>query len=94
MNTPIRRMHENHFKLRKEKLKKATGKTWMKPSTGRILRADPYYYAKKHLVFVEAIVGRYRAAQEPAGVISCMPIPFMEVEAAWRGSSHSRRRST
>ena len=28
MNTPIRRMHENHFKLAEAKLKAATGKTW------------------------------------------------------------------
>jgi len=28
MNTPIRRWHEDHFKLAEEKLKKETGKTW------------------------------------------------------------------
>ena len=28
MNTPIRRWHEDHFKLAEAKLKRETGKTW------------------------------------------------------------------
>ena len=38
---------------------------------------------KKHLVFVEAIVGDIEQLKNQRAWISCMPIPFMEVEAAW-----------
>ena len=43
MNTPIRRMHENHFKLAEDKLKKETGKTWdeMFPQ-GEYYEPDPH----------------------------------------------------
>ena len=84
MNTPIRRMHENHFKLAEEKLKKETGKTWDETFPQR-----EYYelthitMPKKHLVFVEAIVGDIEKLNNQRAWISCMPIPFKEVEAAW-----------
>jgi arylformamidase len=84
MNTPIRRMHENHFKLAEEKLKKETGKTWDETFPQR-----EYYelthitLPKKHLVFVEAIVGDIEKLNNQRAWISCMPIPFKEVEAAW-----------
>jgi len=84
MNTPIRRMHENHFKLAEEKLKKETGKTW-----DETFHQHEYYelthitMPKKHLVFVEAIVGDIEKLNNQRAWISCMPIPFKEVEAAW-----------
>ena len=84
MNTPIRRMHENHFKLAEEKLKKETGKTW-----DETFPQHEYYelthitMPKKHLVFVEAIVGDIEKLNNQRAWISCMPIPFKEVEAAW-----------
>jgi len=37
MNTPIRRMHENHFKLAEEKLKRDYGKSWMRCSRRAII---------------------------------------------------------
>ncbi|HVP21510.1 MAG TPA: cyclase family protein [Anaerolineaceae bacterium] len=84
MNTPIRRMHDNHFKLAEEKLKKETGKTW-----DEVFPQGEYYelthitLPKHHLVFVEAIVGDIDKLKNQRAWISCMPIPFKEVETAW-----------
>ncbi len=84
MNTPIRRMHENHFKLAEEKLKKATGKTWDETfPQGEYYDLTHTTMPKKHLVFVEAIVGDIDQLKNQRAWISCMPIPFVEVEAAW-----------
>lgn len=84
MNTPIRRMHENHFARAEAKLKAATGKTW-----DEVFPQDAYYQMthitipKNHLVFVEAIVGEIDKLKNQRAWITCMPIPFMEVETAW-----------
>jgi arylformamidase len=84
MNTPIRRMHENHFKLAEEKLKKATGKTWDETfPQGEYYELTHATLPKKHLLFVEAIVGDIEKLKNQRAWISCMPIPYMEVEAAW-----------
>ncbi|HTX80495.1 MAG TPA: cyclase family protein [Longilinea sp.] len=84
MNTPIRRMHENHFKLAEEKLKKSTGKTWDETfPQGEYYELTHITMPKKHMVFVEAIVGDIEKLSNQRAWISCMPIPFMEVEAAW-----------
>ncbi|MDD5368198.1 MAG: cyclase family protein [Anaerolineaceae bacterium] len=84
MNTPIRRMHENHFKLAEEKICRETGKTW-----DENFPVDEYYelthitMPKGHLVFVECIVGDIAKLSNQRAWITCQPIPFMEVEAAW-----------
>ena len=84
MNTPIRRMHDNHFQLAEAKLKKDYGKSW-----DEMFPTDKYYemthikMPKAHLVFVEAIVGDIEKLKNQTAWIACMPIPFMEVEAAW-----------
>jgi len=84
MNTPIRRMHENHFKLAEEKLKKETGKTW-----DETFPQDEYYelthitMPKKHLVLAECIVGEIDQLKNKRAWIQIMPIPFVEVETAW-----------
>ncbi|HVN54337.1 MAG TPA: cyclase family protein [Anaerolineaceae bacterium] len=84
MNTPIRRMHENHFNLAEEKLVKETGKKW-----DEVFPQGEYYelthitMPKAHLVFCEAIVGDIDQLKNQRAWISIMPIPLMEVEAAW-----------
>jgi len=84
MNTPIRRMHENHFKLAEEKLKKDSGQTW-----DEAFPQDEYYelthitMPKQHLVLAECIVGEIDELKNQRAWIQIMPIPFMEVEAAW-----------
>ena len=84
MNTPIRRMHENHFKLAEEKLIKQTGKNW-----DETFPQSEYYelthitMPKAHLLFCEAIVGDLEKLSNQRAWISIMPIPFMEVETAW-----------
>ncbi len=84
MNTPIRRMHENHFKLAEEKLVATYGKKW-----DEMFPQDAYYQMthitlpKAHLVFVEAIVGDIDKLKNQRAWITIQPIPFMEVEAAW-----------
>lgn len=84
MNTPIRRMHENHFKLAEEKLIKQTGKNW-----DETFPQAEYYelthitMPKAHLLFCEAIVGDIEKLSNQRAWISIMPIPFMEVETAW-----------
>src|SRR5512135_3565390 len=84
MNTPIRRMHENHFKLAEEKIKKATGKSWDENfPQGEYYDLTHITLPKKHLVFVEAIVGDIDKLKNQRAWISCMPIPFKEVETAW-----------
>ncbi len=84
MNTPIRRMHENHFKKAEEKLKAEYGKTW-----DEMFPQDEYYemthtkMPKAHLVFVESIVGDIAKLKNERAWIMIQPIPFMETEAAW-----------
>ena len=54
MNTPIRRMHENHFKLAEEKLKKETGKTWDETfPQGEYYELTHITMPKGHLVLAE-----------------------------------------
>lgn len=84
MNTPIRRMHENHFKRAEEKLKAEYGKSW-----DEMYPPDSYYemthvtMPKAHLVFVESIIGDIEKLKNQRAWITIQPIPFMEVEAAW-----------
>lgn len=84
MNTPIRRMHENHFKRAEEKLKKDYGKSW-----DEMFPQDEYYQMthitlpENHLVFLEAVVGQIDKLKNQRAWIMIMPIPFMEVETAW-----------
>ncbi len=84
MNTPIRRMHENHFKLAEEKLVASYGKIW-----DEMFPQDDYYkmthitLPAAHMVFVEAIVGDIDQLKNQRAWITIMPIPFVEVEAAW-----------
>ena len=84
MNTPIRRMHENHFKKAEEKLKREHGKTW-----DEMFPQDEYYtlthitLPKAHLALVEAIVGDIDRLKNQRAWIAIMPIPFVETEAAW-----------
>ncbi len=84
MNTPIRRMHENHFAKAEEKLKATYGKTW-----DEMFPQDEYYemthikMPKAHLVLAEAIVGDIDKLKNKRAWITIQPIPFMEVEAAW-----------
>jgi arylformamidase len=84
MNTPIRRMHENHFKLAEEKLQKECGKKWdeMFPQ-GEYYELTHITMPKSHLVMCEAIVGDIDKLKNKRAWISIMPIPFMEVETAW-----------
>jgi arylformamidase len=84
MNTPIRRMHENHFKLAEEKLKRDYGKSWdeMFPQ-GDYYTLTHITLPKAHLVFCEAIVGDIDQLKNQRAWITIMPIPFVEVEAAW-----------
>jgi arylformamidase len=84
MNTPIRRMHENHFKLAEEKLKKETGKTWDETfPQGEYYNLTHIQMPKAHLVLAECIVGEIDKLKNKRAWICIMPIPFMEVEAAW-----------
>ncbi|MBM4467132.1 MAG: cyclase family protein, partial [Chloroflexi bacterium] len=93
MNTPIRRMHENHFKLAEAKLVRDYGQTW-----DEMFPPDEYYelthvtMPKAHLLLAECIVGEVARLSNPSGRASgrsqrawimIMPIPFMEVETAW-----------
>ncbi|HZW02853.1 MAG TPA: cyclase family protein [Anaerolineaceae bacterium] len=84
MNTPIRRMHESDFKKAEAKLCAKYGKTWDE------MFPQEWYYElthltlpKNHLVFVECIVGDIEKLSNQRAWITCQPIPFMEVEAAW-----------
>lgn len=84
MNTPIRRMHENHFARAEAKLKAETGKTW-----DEVFPQGEYYelthitMPKAHLVLAECIVGDIDKLKNKRAWISIMPIPFVEVETAW-----------
>lgn len=84
MNTPIRRMHENHFKLAEEKLVKETSRKW-----DEVFPQGEYYelthitMPKNHLVLAECIVGDIDQLKNKRAWIQIMPIPFMEAEAAW-----------
>ena len=84
MNTPIRRMHENHFKLAEEKLKKETGKTWDEYfPQGEYYNVTHIQMPKAHLVLAECIVGEIDKLLNKRAWICIMPIPYMEVETAW-----------
>ena len=84
MNTPIRRMHENHFKLAEDKLKKETGKTWDETfPQGEYYELTHITMPKSHLVLGECIVGDIDKLKNKRAWIQIMPIPFMEVETAW-----------
>ncbi len=84
MNTPIRRMHDNHFRLAEAKLKGEYGKTW-----DEMFPQDEYYelthitMPKAHLLLAECIVGEIDKLKNQRAWITIMPIPFMEVETAW-----------
>lgn len=84
MNTPIRRWHENEFNKAEKKLIEKYGKTW-----DEMFPKDEYYtmthitLPKAHMLFVESIVGDIDQLKNKRAWISCQPIPFMEVEAAW-----------
>jgi arylformamidase len=84
MNTPIRRMHDNHFRLAEAKLKEQYGKTW-----DEMFPQDEYYelthitMPKAHLLLAECIVGEIDKLKNQRAWIAIMPIPFMEVETAW-----------
>jgi len=84
MNTPIRRMHENHFQLAEAKLKAQYGKSW-----DEMFPQDEYYelthitMPKAHLLLAECIVGEIDKLKNQRAWIAIMPIPFMEVETAW-----------
>jgi kynurenine formamidase len=84
MNTPIRRMHENHFVRAEAKLFKETGKKWdeMFPQ-GEYYELTHIEMPKKHLVFCEALVGDIDKLKNQRAWIAIMPIPYMEVETAW-----------
>ncbi len=84
MNTPIRRMHENHFEKAEAKLKEKYGKTW-----DEMYPQDWYYelthikMPKAHLLLVESIVGQINELKNQRAWITVQPIPFVEVETAW-----------
>jgi len=84
MNTPIRRMHDNHFQLAEARLKAQYGKTW-----DEMFPQDEYYelthitMPKAHLLLAECIVGEIDKLKNQRAWITIMPIPFMEVETAW-----------
>jgi kynurenine formamidase len=84
MNTPIRRMHEDHFKLAEAKLKRDYGKSWdeMFPQ-GDYYTMTHITLPKAHLVFCEAIVGDIDKLKNQRAWITIMPIPFVEAETAW-----------
>jgi arylformamidase len=84
MNTPIRRMHENHFLRAEAKLKQETGKTWDETfPQGEYYDLTHIALPKKHLVFAECIVGEIDKLKNKRAWIAIMPIPYMEVETAW-----------
>src|SRR5512137_1396736 len=84
MNTPIRRMHENHFKLAEEKLKKETGKTWDEAfPQGEYYELTHLKMPVQHLVLAECIVGDIDQLKNKRAWIQIMLIPFVEVETAW-----------
>ena len=84
MNTPIRRMHEGDFQRAEAKLLREHGKHW-----DEMFPQDQYYQMthvalpQAHLVFVEAVVGDIDRLKNQRAWFSIMPIPFVEVEAAW-----------
>jgi arylformamidase len=84
MNTPIRRMHENHFALAEEKLIREYGKTW-----DEMFPQDEYYelthitMPPTHFLMAESIVGEIDKLSNQRAWIMIHPIPFMEVETAW-----------
>lgn len=84
MNTPIRRMHANHFEKAEKKLVQEYGKTW-----DEMFPQDDYYemthitMPKAHLLLAECIVGDIDKLNNQRAWIMIQPIPFMEVETAW-----------
>ena len=84
MNTPIRRWHENHFKLAEDKLKKETGKSWDETyPQGEYYKMTHIDMPKAHVLMAEAIVGDIDKLKNKRAWIQIMPIPYMEVETAW-----------
>jgi kynurenine formamidase len=84
MNTPIRRWHEDHFKLAEAKLVAETGKTWDETfPQGEYYKLTHIDMPKQHLVLTEAIVGDIEKLKNKRAWICIMPIPYMEVETAW-----------
>jgi arylformamidase len=84
MNTPIRYLHGNHFKIAAEKLMQKTGKKW-----DEMFPPDKYYQIthhllpEAHLIFVECIVGQINELSNQRCWITVQPAPFVETEAAW-----------
>ncbi|MEN8098797.1 MAG: cyclase family protein, partial [Chloroflexota bacterium] len=84
MNTPIRRMHDNHFQLAEAKLQSEHGMSW-----DEMFPPDDYYdmthidMPKAHLLLAESIVGQINELSNQRAWIMIQPIPFMEVETSW-----------
>jgi arylformamidase len=84
MNTPICRMHENHFKLAEAKLKRETGKSWEDVFPhGEYYTLTHHTLPEAHLLFVEAIVGDIEKLKNQRAWITVQPIPYKEVETVW-----------
>jgi len=84
MNTPIRRMHDDHFQRAEAKLKAECGQTW-----DEVFPPDDYYQLthvtmpKSHLLLAECLVGDIDKIKNQRAWIMLMPVPYMEVETAW-----------
>jgi arylformamidase len=84
MNTPIRRMHDDHFQRAETKLKAEYGQTW-----DEMFPPDDYYelthvtMPKSHLLLAECLVGEIDRIKNQRAWIMLMPVPYMEVETAW-----------
>ncbi|MDD5779382.1 MAG: cyclase family protein [Candidatus Thermoplasmatota archaeon] len=84
MNTPIRRMHDDHFPRAEAKLKAECSKSW-----DEMFPPDDYYelthitMPKNHLLLAECLVGEIDKVKNQRAWIMLMPVPYMEVETAW-----------
>lgn len=84
MNTPIRRMHDDHFQRAEAKLRAECGKTW-----DEMFPPDDYYelthitMPKNHLLLAECLVGDIDKLKNQRAWIMLMPVPYAEVETAW-----------
>ncbi|MDD3827285.1 MAG: cyclase family protein [Anaerolineae bacterium] len=84
MNTPIRRMHDDHFQRAEAKLKAECSKSW-----DEMFPPDDYYelthitMPKNHLLLAECLVGEIDKVKNQRAWIMLMPVPYMEVETAW-----------
>jgi len=84
MNTNLRYMHASEFEKAEAKLQAEYGKTW-----DEMFPPDEYYQLthstmpKAGLLLVESIVGQVDDLNGQRAWLMIMPIPFMEVEAAW-----------